>query len=339
MPSAGKDFEAKGEIDAALRESKRASEYDPTNRQLAARAAALDLRIREAIEASRPRPPIDEMRERARRMTPEPALNPASREPLDLQFAGSVRDLLKFIADSTGINITFTSDFRDPARYSVKLTGVTLEEALQQILSANALFYKVINDTHGAGDSRHRAEPGAIRRTGHSHVLPVTRRSDGARPAPQHDHARARRAPGTGLRAEQDAELGHHPGLGAAGRDRGAADSGQRSAEGRDSARRSDPRGQPDARQAVRPRPRGLQHHRHLLARGEADDLNGQRRFGDQRPTLQPELHLARDQRRRFLRHGADCNHQVPRDGFADEADGKAAAAGSGRAEDLAQPR
>ncbi len=144
--SAGKDFEAKGELDAALREYKRASEYDPTNRQLAARAAALDQRIRDAIEASRPRPKIDEMRERARRMTPEPALNPASREPLDLQFTGSVRDLLKFIADSTGINITFTSDFRDPAQYAVKLTGVTLEEALQQILSANALFYKVINE-------------------------------------------------------------------------------------------------------------------------------------------------------------------------------------------------
>ncbi len=144
--AAGKDFEAKGQLDAAAREYKRASEYDPANRQLAARAAELDRKILEAIEASRPRPKIDEMRERARRMTPEPALNPASREPLDLQFSGSVRDLLKFIADSTGINITFTSDFRDPPQYSVKLTGVTLEEALQQVLSANALFYKVINE-------------------------------------------------------------------------------------------------------------------------------------------------------------------------------------------------
>lgn len=144
--SAAKDFEAKGELDAALREYKRASEYDPANRQLAAKVAEIDQKILATIEASRPRPKIDEMRERARRMTPEPALNPASREPLDLQFTGSVRDLLKFIADSTGINITFTSDYRDPVQYSVKLTGVTLEEALQQVLSANAFFYKVIND-------------------------------------------------------------------------------------------------------------------------------------------------------------------------------------------------
>jgi general secretion pathway protein D len=144
--AAGKEFEAKGQLDAALREFKRASEYDPANRQIAAKAAELDQKIVAAIEASRPPSKLDEMRERARRMTPEPVLNPASREPLDLQFSGSVRDLLKFIADSTGINITFTSDYRDPPQYSVKLTGVTLEEALQQVLSANGLFYKVIND-------------------------------------------------------------------------------------------------------------------------------------------------------------------------------------------------
>ena len=144
--AAGKDFEEKGQLDAAVREYKRASEYDPANRQLAAKAAELDRKILDAIEASRPRPKIDEMRERARRMTPEPALNPASREPFDLHFSGSVRDLLKFIADSTGINITFTSDFRDPPQYSVNLNGVTLEEALQHVLSTNALFYKVVND-------------------------------------------------------------------------------------------------------------------------------------------------------------------------------------------------
>ena len=85
--SAGKDFEAKGELDAALREYKRASEYDPANRQLAAKVAELDRMIRDAIEASRPRSQIAEMRDRARRMSPEPILNPASREPLDCSSA------------------------------------------------------------------------------------------------------------------------------------------------------------------------------------------------------------------------------------------------------------
>ncbi len=144
--SAGKDFEAQGQLDAALREYHRASEYDPSNRQLAARVMDVDRRIAEQIEATRPRPKIDVMRERARRLTPEPTLNPTSREPLDLHFTGSVRDLLKFIADATGINITFTGDYRDPPQYSIQISGVTLEQALQQVLSANALFYKVLNE-------------------------------------------------------------------------------------------------------------------------------------------------------------------------------------------------
>ena len=144
--SAGKEFEAQGQLDAALREYHRASEYDPSNRQLAARVMDIDRRIAEQIEASRPRPKIDVMRERARRMSPEPTLNPTSREPLDLHFTGSVRDLLKFIADATGINITFTGDYRDPPQYSIQISGVTLEQALQQVLSANALFYKVLNE-------------------------------------------------------------------------------------------------------------------------------------------------------------------------------------------------
>jgi general secretion pathway protein D len=142
-----KDFEAKGQLDAAVREYRRASEYDPANRQLASKVAELDRRILDQIESDRPRPKIDEMRERARRLSAEPTLNPASRDPLDVQFsAASVRDVLRFIADATGINITFTSDYRDPPAYSVQLTGVTLEQALQQVLSANSLFYKILNN-------------------------------------------------------------------------------------------------------------------------------------------------------------------------------------------------
>ena len=145
--AAGREFEAAGQIDAAVREYRRASEYEPGNRQLAARVAELDRQIIERIEASRPRPRIDVMRERARRLRAEPVLNPASREPLKLQFAeASVRDILKFIGDVSGINVTFTSDYRDPPGYSVTLEGVTLEQALQQVLSANQLFYKVLND-------------------------------------------------------------------------------------------------------------------------------------------------------------------------------------------------
>ena len=145
---AGKEFEAKGELDAALREFKRASEYEPSNRQLAAKVAELDRVIREKIEASRPRSRIAEMRDKARRMSPDPILNPASREPINWKFgpSASVRDILNFIGAASGINVTFTGDYREPPGYTVQLDGVTVEQALQQVLSANALFYKVLNE-------------------------------------------------------------------------------------------------------------------------------------------------------------------------------------------------
>lgn len=144
--AAGKAFEEKGQLDAALREFHRASEYDPSNRELAAHVNEIDHRLMAQIEANRPKPAIDSMRERARQMRPEPTLNPASREPLDLHFTGSVRDLLKFIGSASGINITFTSDYRDPPQISLDLSGVTLEQALQQVLSVNGFFYKVLNE-------------------------------------------------------------------------------------------------------------------------------------------------------------------------------------------------
>ena len=145
--AAAREFEAKGELDAAVREYRRASEYEPANRQLAAKVAELDGVIRDRIEAARPRPPIVDMRERARQMSPEPILNPASREPINFNFpSASVRDILNFIGSSAGINVTFTADYREPPGYSVQLDGVTLEQALQQILSANSLFYKVLNE-------------------------------------------------------------------------------------------------------------------------------------------------------------------------------------------------
>ena len=146
--AAGKDFEAKGELDAALREYRRASEYEPPNRQISTKVAELDRTIRERSEAARPRSRIADMRDKARRMSPDPILNPASREPLSFSFGPttSVRDILKLFGAATGINVTFTGDYRDPPPYGVQLDGVTLEQALQQVLSANALFYKVLNE-------------------------------------------------------------------------------------------------------------------------------------------------------------------------------------------------
>jgi general secretion pathway protein D len=143
---AARQAEAQGEFDVAAREYRRAAEYDPSNRLAAAKAAELERAIRDRIEASRPKPPIQQMRERARQASPEPELSPTAPLPRIVFNNASVRDILNFIGSATGINVTFSADYRDPPAYSIQLEQATLEEALRQILSANNLFYKVLNE-------------------------------------------------------------------------------------------------------------------------------------------------------------------------------------------------
>ena len=144
--SKARDLEAKDQLDAALLEYKKAVEMDASNRLAATRAAELERIIRDRIEKSRPRPPIEKLRQQARAQG-APVLNPADRTPLKLSFNNSsVRDILNFIGTTTGINIQFDALYQDRA-YTVNLNDVTLEEALQQIMSVNGLFYKVLNPT------------------------------------------------------------------------------------------------------------------------------------------------------------------------------------------------
>ena len=61
--------------------------------------AATRRTIRDRIEAARPKPPIQQMRERARAATPEPTLNPSSRIPLDVHFNNaSLKSILDFLS-------------------------------------------------------------------------------------------------------------------------------------------------------------------------------------------------------------------------------------------------
>jgi len=141
-----RDFESKDQLEAALGEYKLASEYDPSNRVATAKVAELDRTIRDRVEASRPKPPIVAMRERARAASAEPMLNPASREPLNIHFNNTpLKDILTFLSNYTGINITYDREVTDRLS-TVQLDGVTLEQALNQIMTMNQLSYKVVSD-------------------------------------------------------------------------------------------------------------------------------------------------------------------------------------------------
>ncbi|MCU1383411.1 MAG: gspD [Acidobacteria bacterium] len=139
-------FEKEDQLEAALGEYKQASEYDPSNRIASAKIVELDRTIRDRIEASRPKPAIQAMRERARAASAEPILNPASREPLNFHFNNvSLRDILNAIGAAHGISVSFDREFADRAA-TVNIEGVTLEQGLNQMMTMNQLSYKVLGD-------------------------------------------------------------------------------------------------------------------------------------------------------------------------------------------------
>ena len=136
--------EARGQLEDALREYRRASEFDPPNRQLAAKVLEVERTLRDQIEAQRPRQSIQALREAQRQTGPPPLFN-FNTVVTPLRFnQASLRDILSSIAKGAGINITYDSTYQDRV-YSVEASDVTLEQALNQIVTANQLFYKVLD--------------------------------------------------------------------------------------------------------------------------------------------------------------------------------------------------
>ena len=140
-----RDFEQHDQIEAALGEYRQASEYDPSNRLAASKVAELDRTIRERVEAARPVPAIQQMRDRARIASAEPALlNFGTVLPAIRFNNASLRDILNTVANVTGINITYDRDVTDRP-VTIQLDGATLEQALNQLMTMNQLSYKVLN--------------------------------------------------------------------------------------------------------------------------------------------------------------------------------------------------
>src|SRR5262249_8150621 len=141
-----RDFEQKDQLEAALGEYRQASDYEPSNRTATAQVADAHPLIRRPIPAARPQPATTQRRERAGAASAEPILNPASREPLNFRFNNvSVRDILTTIANAAGFSVSFDREFADRPT-TVQLDGVTLEQALNQIMTMNQLSYKVLSE-------------------------------------------------------------------------------------------------------------------------------------------------------------------------------------------------
>jgi general secretion pathway protein D len=143
------ELEGKGDLEGAIAEYRKAAEFDPANRRAAAKVSALEQVLRDRVEAARPKPAIEQMKEKVRQAAAEPLLNPASRQPLVVKFAANlaVKQILEFLAQASGINVLFEATYNDglTAKSAIDLGGVTLEQALQLVMTANGLFYKVMN--------------------------------------------------------------------------------------------------------------------------------------------------------------------------------------------------
>lgn len=137
--------EARGLLEEALREYRRASEFDPPNRQLAGKVGDTERLIRDSAEAAaRSRSTLEQMRATARQTGPAPLFNLTTVLPAIRLSDTSLRTILNGIAQAGGINIQYDTSFNDRP-FSVNLENVTLQDALNQVLLANGLFFKVLN--------------------------------------------------------------------------------------------------------------------------------------------------------------------------------------------------
>ena len=141
----------------------------------------------------------------------QPLLNPANREPLRITFNNSsLRDVLTTLGELSGISVQFDRQFFTDAPVTVRLDGVTIEQALQQVLSANGHFYKVLNQNTIIVAQDNAAGAREVRRAGRPGVLPVALGPDRDLADHQHGHAHPDRG-AAGDVPEQDREHADRP--------------------------------------------------------------------------------------------------------------------------------
>jgi len=136
--------EARGQLDLALREYRRASELDPANRAIATKVTQVERTIREQIEAARRPPPSAQP---AAPAFAPPALADLNTVVQPLRFVqASVKDILDSIGELMGINVAYDTAFQDRV-WSLDVSGLTLGDVLNLVMLNNGLFYQVLNPT------------------------------------------------------------------------------------------------------------------------------------------------------------------------------------------------
>lgn len=136
---------AAGELDRAAEDLQIAANYDAGNQAVADELTAVRDRIRRREEEKRRLSDYDSMKTRAQAYSPMPVLSPRSTAPITISFPNQgLEKVFEALGKIAGINILFDPDFRDK-QVRVNLTGVSFQEALEQLTMAHRLFYKVLD--------------------------------------------------------------------------------------------------------------------------------------------------------------------------------------------------
>jgi len=137
---------AANDLEAAAEALEIAVKYDPANRSASDDLQIVRGRIRKRDEERANRAEFETMKARAQeRKPPLPVLSPRSPVPVVIRYTdASLEKILESLGKLAGVNILFDDGYKDK-KYSVNLSGVTFQEALDQITFVNRLFYKVLD--------------------------------------------------------------------------------------------------------------------------------------------------------------------------------------------------
>jgi len=140
-------LESQDQLSGALAEYRLAADLFPSNTLAITKAQELERKIQAQVEASRPKPRFEEMRQQAVQTSPVPRLDPRTRVPVFNYPNAAVRDILSAISAVTNINFTYDQGLEGQLSrsYSINVQDVPLEEVLNQILQANTMTFKVLN--------------------------------------------------------------------------------------------------------------------------------------------------------------------------------------------------
>lgn len=135
-------------LEAALAEYQLAINYDATNQMAAMEMENCLKALKKAQEKERQeKSALVKMKKEVEKKYPLiSVLKPSSKTKIDLKFSEeSLKNIITTLGKIAGINIIFDKDIRDD-KFSIEFHNVTFREALEQILAANTLFYKIIDE-------------------------------------------------------------------------------------------------------------------------------------------------------------------------------------------------